>query len=68
MALVECRGVSLLLTRSQGIQRLVEPSETEPPVTRKREVLVEPGSCSLLVDLSSRRRLPLCEHCWGAVL
>lgn len=37
MELVECRGVSLLLTRSQGIQRLVEPSETEPPVTRKRE-------------------------------
>lgn len=56
----------MLLTRSQGIQRLVEPSQTEPPVTRKHEVLVEPGSCSLLVDLSCRRRLPLCEHCWGA--
>lgn len=68
MALVECRGVSLLLTRSQGIQHLVEPSETEPPVTRKHEVLVELSSCSLLVDLSSLRCLPLCEHCWGAVL
>lgn len=55
----------MLLTRSQGIQRLVEPSQTEPPVTRKHEVLVEPGSCSLLVDLSCHRRLPLCEHCWG---